>query len=827
MAGNNSEAANLSARIANFSRSQFNPYNEPMPTKSSKSKRICGPSSLVRLFGALRRVSASVSPKPLNLFLPFGQYIPKEEGMVKVNLECQQHPRQHLPWNRYPVQVVLVDKPKVMAQTRTATQRDEKKIDISKEAFAVLKTKPLGASIEDHIRHVRNRLASQTEHQNNTNVLLPSPIPTAQEGHQVDIDTRSLGMSLHESRQRCVELELELATHRNASNQTGAKRRKVKSAADEVKASAAVKENTNRQAVEFLMVVAKFADSLQNPTDNGIPNQETIVDTCESVLKLLEDQLKTLVEKPVNQDIQTTGGNRSVDLINSMHAILKGVASTATSSILTSPNAKRIRDSQIKLLASVPHSLVVVHQVNAKPTLSLEAISTNHPQPPAAAAAPGNPTASTATTTTLELPSNLIQNGLSQILLDACAHHSDLVVCLIDSLRTEFDQIMVHSKVGKPVTIEEVWMHRIDMQTAWMVVELVTKILKKMKIAAMTVISLSFMQLAATQTIMQILSTYSAAGSGKAYTLNNVTLALRADSSAQALVSQGGSTFFAPVDSSYIPAVTGLGAVATSDYLHAALTYHTLLSTQYNPTLNETNPYSLLETALKAPSAFVNLPSGGQKILAIKGAPTKLKYGQPLQATILDTFVATDGVVNVIDSFMFPPALASVAAGTFGNSKFVSALNATGLTSTVNGLSGVTILVPQDVAFQVAASTLNGYSTAQTTTLLNNHIVKSIVYSTSIVSGQSLNTVGGGSLSFSGTSGLTVTANGVTANVVTSDIPIAGGVMHIIDTVLFTSSGSSNPSTGTNGTAKSDGSRISSATGLSLAGLVAVAALAL
>ena len=43
---------------------------------------------------------------------------------------------------------------------------------------------------------------------------------------------------------------------------------------------------------------------------------------------------------------------------------------------------------------------------------------------------------------------------------------------------------------------------------------------------------------------------------------------------------------------------------------------------------------------------YVNLPNGGQKLIALKGSagqPTKLKYGQPTQATIIETLVASNG----------------------------------------------------------------------------------------------------------------------------------------------------------------------------------------
>ncbi|TPX53598.1 hypothetical protein SeMB42_g00692 [Synchytrium endobioticum] len=287
------------------------------------------------------------------------------------------------------------------------------------------------------------------------------------------------------------------------------------------------------------------------------------------------------------------------------------------------------------------------------------------------------------------------------------------------------------------------------------------------------------------QTIMDIFNTYSHVGSGKSYTLANITDALKADPAALALVNQGGSTFFAPIDSSYIPAVGGLGAAATPNYLHAALSYHTLLSQLYNPG-GSAQAYALLETALKAPisSQYVNLPNGGQKIVALKGQPTKLKYGQPSQAVILETIVASNGIVNVIDQFLLVPPAVSASASTFGATQFVKYLGQANMTSMVDGLSGVTVLVPQDNAFQAIASTLAGYSTQQLQTLLQSHIIKQTVFSTNIVGGAALTTFGGPSVSLSGTGGLTATGDNVTATVVNSDVTVAGGAMHVIDTQI-------------------------------------------
>jgi uncharacterized surface protein with fasciclin (FAS1) repeats len=321
-----------------------------------------------------------------------------------------------------------------------------------------------------------------------------------------------------------------------------------------------------------------------------------------------------------------------------------------------------------------------------------------------------------------------------------------------------------------------------------------------MKVLRIIVGSLAVsMPIVSGQSVIDLLGSYASVGAGKSYTLSNITGYLKADEGALAQINQGGSTFFAPIDSSIVPAIQNLKPSA--DYVHAALYYHTILNQLYNPAGN-VSAYALLETALKAPisTQYVNLPSGGQKLVAVKGNPTKVRYGVK-QANIVDTLVAANGVINVVDSFLLIPSNASTTAPNALGSQFDQYLVKANLTATVDGLSGVTIFVPQDNAFQAVAGTLDSYSTQQLQNLLQSHIIKSAVYSTSVVSGTALTTFGGTTVSMAGSSsGLTVTGNGVTANVVSgySDMPIAGGVMHTIDTVLFVTPNNSNNQNATN-----------------------------
>lgn len=140
----------------------------------------------------------------------------------------------------------------------------------------------------------------------------------------------------------------------------------------------------------------------------------------------------------------------------------------------------------------------------------------------------------------------------------------------------------------------------------------------------------------------------------------------------------------------------------------------------------------------------------------------------------------TGGIIHVIDHVLTLPQNVSTTLVNAGLSSLYGALNATGLLDTVNGLSNVTIFAPANAAFQRIGSALGGASTDTLKAILTYHVHvgQEPLYSTSLVNGSSLPTVNGGSLTIhTGSNGVFVNS----AKVITPDVLIAGGVVHVID----------------------------------------------
>jgi hypothetical protein len=115
-------------------------------------------------------------------------------------------------------------------------------------------------------------------------------------------------------------------------------------------------------------------------------------------------------------------------------------------------------------------------------------------------------------------------------------------------------------------------------------------------------------------------------------------------------------------------------------------------------------------------------------------------------------------------------------------SSLYGALNATNLLGTVDGLKDVTIFAPNNAAFQRIGSALPNLTTEQITSILTYHVVQgSPGYSSTLANNTKLKTLQGTELTVRIVNGSVLVNN---AKVVTADVLIAGGVVHVIDNVL-------------------------------------------
>jgi uncharacterized surface protein with fasciclin (FAS1) repeats len=266
--------------------------------------------------------------------------------------------------------------------------------------------------------------------------------------------------------------------------------------------------------------------------------------------------------------------------------------------------------------------------------------------------------------------------------------------------------------------------------------------------------------------------------------LSNITvLAPSNEAFAQALNSSAGSAF----------------AANDTEAITALLSYHILNGTYSN----FSSMPEFIPTALK-PGMFANV-TNGQVVEVIGGRDSSsnatIITGLLSNSTIMANSTAnfTNGVVHVIDRFLSIPSNITDTAVQLGLRSAVGALQVAGLADAVDMLSNVTCFIPENKAFQVIGGTLATESPDELMRILEYHVVNgTVAYSSDLMNGTNLTSYNGLGLTIS----IFNSSNGSpeifvnSAKVITPNVLVANGVVHIIDNVL-------NPG---NRTAKADAS---------------------
>lgn len=247
------------------------------------------------------------------------------------------------------------------------------------------------------------------------------------------------------------------------------------------------------------------------------------------------------------------------------------------------------------------------------------------------------------------------------------------------------------------------------------------------------------------------------------------------------LNSPGNYTVFAPTNDAFAKAgidtsnTALVTAVLEYHVLGAAISSGALAALQFPNTLsNDAN--------------FVTLPGGQGQHLGVAKANGKvtLTYGidaavNGAATVVIPDVLCSNGIVHVIDTVLLLPELVSMTAVKAGLSTLLYAVLKANLQSLVDTTAGVTIFAPTNDAFAQIPN-LNSLSVAQLTTILAYHVVPAVAFSTDLSNGQSVKTLNGASLSVS------ITGTGVqinNANVVSANVLVDNGVVHVIDTVLL------------------------------------------
>merc|ERR1712000_629164 len=225
----------------------------------------------------------------------------------------------------------------------------------------------------------------------------------------------------------------------------------------------------------------------------------------------------------------------------------------------------------------------------------------------------------------------------------------------------------------------------------------------------------------------------------------------------------------------------GQAATGDQDFVNALLSYHVIQGAYMADMIPD--DLAFVPTLLND-TQYANV-TGGQRLGVARDDDEVTIYSGLLNNASVTTpnVNFTGGVVHVIDTVLTIPPSAADTLSAAGLSSLAGALIETDLVDTVNGLENVTIFAPSNMAFQNISSALANLTAENLTSILQYHVVVSDgpLYSTLL-------------------SNVTIRINDDNvfvnnARVVTPNVLIAGGVVHVIDNVL-------NPA---NATAQDDG----------------------
>lgn len=263
-----------------------------------------------------------------------------------------------------------------------------------------------------------------------------------------------------------------------------------------------------------------------------------------------------------------------------------------------------------------------------------------------------------------------------------------------------------------------------------------------------------------------------------------------------ALLSAPAITVFAPTNEAFAAALQVFGARDLNELvtkiggpanLEKVLGFHVV-------------PAKALSTDLAATNSFQTL--SGQTITVERSGSTvtvRDQLDRTAQVVAADREIA-NGVVHVINGVMLPnlglPTVVE-AAQSAGLTTLLDAVTAAGLGNALLNTPQMTVFAPTNAAFTAAlqaygAANLNqlvakigGISNLQT--VLGFHVVPAAAFSFELSPTNTFTTLAGQQLTVTRTaSGVTVRdALGNTANVVTPDVAISNGVVHVIDRVLL------------------------------------------
>jgi uncharacterized surface protein with fasciclin (FAS1) repeats len=271
--------------------------------------------------------------------------------------------------------------------------------------------------------------------------------------------------------------------------------------------------------------------------------------------------------------------------------------------------------------------------------------------------------------------------------------------------------------------------------------------------------------------------------------LSNLTTYLKLYPSLLSQISQMSNiTLLAPNNNAFEMALNASGGAFQANdtsLIEAVLSYH-VLNGSYS---NFSSMPMFIPTAL-GPGMYANVSSG--QVVEVVGSnstngSTTIFSGLFANSTVTNSTNFTNGYIHIIDRFLTLPANITDTAVQLGLRSAVGALQVAGLASAVDMLENVTCFIPQNEAFQAIGGTLATDSQMDLSRILEYHVVNgSVLYSTDIKNGTKVVSMNDLELTIStymdknGTEVIYVNS----AKVITPNVLVGNGVVHVIDNVL-------------------------------------------
>lgn len=272
-----------------------------------------------------------------------------------------------------------------------------------------------------------------------------------------------------------------------------------------------------------------------------------------------------------------------------------------------------------------------------------------------------------------------------------------------------------------------------------------------------------------------------------------------------------GITLLAPSNNAFeLARASDAGVAGTSELVNAIFSYHVLNGTYSNfsvmpefiPTYLGTGMYAsvtggqvveaigatdqstsdatfysgLLQNATTVKGEAASASNSTNSTMASNSTMSSNSTSSPFATTF------AGGVIYIVDRFLVIPENLTNTAVQINLQSAVGALEITNLSQPIDTMSDVTIFVPHNPAFQAIGGFLATSSIQEITNILEYHVVNgSVLYSTSLKNGSTLTAMNGIGLDIR-VENDEIFVN--SAKVLTPNVLVSNGVIHVIDNVL-------------------------------------------